>query len=496
MYRIFLITAASFFFCIFHVSLSHAQIRVSAETSGMLTTGDAAPFWLQSNRYGIYSAEKNQFLTRLGAEKDFPLSSGIRLLTGAALIARPGNTSTLSFNELYIKLYGYGLEVAAGRFYNTSPTHNESLGMGSLGISRNAAPVPQIRIGLQDWTSIPFTGEFVQVKGHLAHGWLGNNRFTENPLLHEKTGYIRFGGRLPVNIYGGLAHYAIWSGTHPEDGRVPARFSDFMDVFLGLAGDTYTPGADQAYALGNHLGAWDFGFFLETDPFNITAYRQFPLETKDNLKFKSFQDALTGISVRFSEESPFPLDEFVYEYLYSKHQDGPRRYNTFGDGQLCIDFPEQCRDNYRGNENYYNHEFYKTGWVYQTKTMGNPLFTAAEQNRGVFNNRVIAHHIGMSSDIGRIRLTGKATYSRNYGKRCDNRIPDLGEGDLFEIQCTDIIVNSGGISLDQWSFMLGAEQPLPVRNAENFTVFIDLAADTGKIAGTQFGSLFGIRWTP
>jgi hypothetical protein len=479
------------------VHTTTAQSRSSAETAGIISTSDTTPFWFQSNQYGIYAADGSQLMTRLQYHAVRTDAGAFDIRYGADLIARPGNSATLNFNQGYLGIQSYGIELIAGRFHNTSPIHDEELSMGSLGISTNASPVPQVRIGLADWTSVPFTRDFLQIKGHIAHGWLGSRRYTEDLLLHEKVGHLRLGGNLPVNFYAGLAHYVKWGGNHPEYGDIPTRWSDFKNVFFAYPGDEQTPGPMQTYVLGDHLGAWDFGFFIDIGETNITLYRQHPLESRDNLKLKSLQDALTGISINLPENSPIPIRRFLYEYMYTKYQDGPRRENFGG----VIE-----RDRYRGNENYYNHGIYRSGWVYNYRTIGNPLFMPSDENMGVFNNRIVAHHIGIISHLfDGIQLTAKATFSRNYGKYCDNRVPDLGERELFGVECgpdqwgdnaTEMIHTIAGHSVDQWSFLAGVTVPLRLFENQNVQLMVKLAFDNGALAGDQAGGFVGLRWLP
>ncbi|MCC5941018.1 MAG: hypothetical protein JJU37_05700 [Balneolaceae bacterium] len=489
---------ALLFFVSFTSGAAQTQTHTSFETSALISSEGTTPFWLQSNRYGMYSQNGSQFFTRFQYHSSIDDLGPFDILYGADLIARPAINSTINFNQGYLKLRAYGFELAAGRFHNTSPLHDEELSMGSLGVSANANPIPQVRIGLYDWTSIPFTNDFIEIRGHLSHGWLGSRRFTDDVLLHEKVGHLRVGGDLPVNLYGGLAHYAKWGGNnHPVDGDIPARLSDWWNVFFALGGDEFTPGAEQAYALGDHLGAWDLGFYLNLDDVNVKVYRQFPLETKDNLKFKSPQDALTGISFEFSENVRLPFDRFLYEFLYTKFQDGARRPNIVN-GRNCVENPDPtiCRDNYRGNEDYYNHGLYRTGWAYNFRTIGNPLFILNEENLGIVNNRIVGHHVGFVSTFGDVQLTGKATYSRNYGKYCDNRIPDIGEGELFGIRCENIVDTIGGRMIEQWSFMASSVIPLNLSELPNLSLLFELAFDNGALVGDQFGGLIGIRWNP
>jgi hypothetical protein len=445
----------------------------------------------------MYSANGSQAYSRIQYHQRFKDISFFNLGVGGDFIARAGNDPSLFLNRGYLKMDAFGFEIAAGRFYNTSPTHNEEVGMGSLGVSRNITPIPQVRFGSKDWLAVPLTNEFLEVKGHISHGWLGSNRYTESVLLHEKSAHLRVGGSLPLNIYGGLAHYVLWGGkNHPAEGDIPSRFSDFKNVFLAKGGDEFTPGQEQAFILGDHKGAIDAGLFLDLKNTSITVYRQFPIETKDNLKLKSPQDALTGISLQFSDDSPLPFTQFVYEYLYTKYQDGARRPNILNDGFNCTENPGVCRDDYRGNENYYNHGLYRTGWAYNFRSIGNPLFTVNEENLGFLNNRIVGHHVGFVSQVGDAKISAKGTYSRNYGIRCDNRIPDLGEGELFGIECRNSVETIGGRRLDQWSFQTGAELPVPMHSSGLTTFIFELAFDNGAIAGSQTGVLIGLRWQP
>ncbi len=484
------------FFLMAAVHTSTAQVQTSIETSGIISSNDTTPFWFQSNRHGMYAPDGSQFMTRFQYYSNQNEVGIFDIQFGADMIARPGNNATLNFNQGYLNIHAYGVELIAGRFHNTSPLQDDQLSMGSLGISTNASPIPQIRLGLTDWTPIPFTKEFLKIKGHISHGWLGSRRYTEDLLLHEKVGHLRVGGNLPINVYAGLAHYVKWGGNHPEYGDIPTRWSDFKNVFLAYPGDEQTPGPMQTYVLGDHLGAWDFGFFLDIGKTNISLYRQHPLESRDNLKLKSLQDALTGILIDLPETSSLPVRRFLYEYLYTKYQDGPRRENFGGD---------LTRDRYRGNENYYNHGIYRSGWVYNYRTIGNPLFIPSEKNMGVLNNRIVAHHIGLISNIDRAELTMKATFSRNYGKYCDNRVPDLGEGELFGVECaednwndnaTEFIHTVSGHSVDQWSFLAGMSIPIRFIENQNIRFILELAFDNGSLAGDQFGALIGLRWLP
>lgn len=473
------------FYQIVGVLESKAQSVNFIETSTILSTDQTTPFWFQSNRHGIYSPEGSQFLLRASYHLSEEIISGLTVRAGADLVGRPGTFSTLYLNQGYLSAETFGLELTAGRFHNTSPIHDPLLSSGSLGISNNAIPVPQVRIGLADWTPLPFTSGFVEVQGHIAHGWLGSRRYISDVLLHEKVVALRFGGERSFRPYAGVAHYAKWGGTDPRGREVPVRWSDFFNVLLAMPGDEKTPGPDQSYVLGDHLGALQAGFFWNLGDTDILVYRQFPFELKANLMLKSYMDALTGISVTLSENVSF-LNRILYEYIYTKYQAGPR--------ELRDDRDPDDRGDFRYNENYYNHYFYRSGWTYLMRSLGTPLFTLNEENLGIFNNRVVGHHLGFVSSAGAATFTGMATFTRNYGKMCDNRVPDLGEGELFGLECVNIVENVGGRSIAQWALVLGAEAPIPYGGTLPLHASLELALDRGGLTGNRAGILLGLRW--
>lgn len=460
-------------------AITKAQgLKTSIDVIGVGSSSDNTPFWIESNRFGRYSSGGSQVLTRIQAlGTSAPESFGpFRFFYGADLIARPGNKSTVSFNQAYLKIRAGAFELAGGRFHSMSPVHDKTLSMGSLGVSGNAVPVPQIRFGIPEWTGIPFTNNYVQIRAYLAHGWLEENRYTKSPLYQEKVGHLRFGGDFPLNLYGGIAHYAMWGGTdNPQFGDLPARFSDFFRVFIGVGGDERAPDVEADYLLGDHLGAWDFGFFLELENVDMKFYRQLPLETKDNLKLKSLQDALNGISIRFDESLNLPIDGLTYEFLYTKWQDGPRTENILNDGTRCSEFPERCRDPFQGNENYYNHHIYRVGWATQGRTIGNPLFRTSdvpvsELVDGIINNRIVAHHLGIEATQFKTNIVGKITVSRNYGTRNDP-FPE---------------------PVNQFSVGILTQRSITLFN-QPVVLLADVAMDSGDLVGSQFGASLGIR---
>jgi hypothetical protein len=153
-------------------------------------------------------------------------------------------------------------------------------------------------------------------------------------------------------------------------------------------------------------------------------------------------------------------------------QDGPRRPN-----------PDTERDSFRGNENYYNHYLYLTGWSYNRRAIGTPLFTTRENNLGISNNRVVAHHLGLNFQLlENLNTILKVTFSRNYGnwgpaEGENNPSPSLGEP--FDE------------TKKQLSILFGARFPINIYN-NSLTFISNIAYDKGNLIGSQLGFSIGI----
>ncbi|WP_243664813.1 capsule assembly Wzi family protein [Rhodothermus marinus] len=187
--------------------------------------------------------------------------------------------------------------------------------------------------------------------------WFDDPRHTRGTYLHQKFLY----GRLNLHgwqLYGGLVHDAQWGGTSPIYGPQPDGIDDWWRVFWGMGGAPDAPPADQVYYQGNHLGIWDVGLKGRIGTVGLHIYRHFLFNDKDGLKLKNPGDGLLGVALTFEN---LPVAQLVYEYLYSKRQSGPMP-------------PGPGRGGPGGQDNYYNHWLYRSGWTYYGRTISNPLF--------------------------------------------------------------------------------------------------------------------------
>jgi hypothetical protein len=118
-----------------------------------------------------------------------------------------------------------------------------------------------------------------------------------------------------------------------------------------------------------------------------------------------------------------------------------------------------------GAENYYNNYIYSDGWDYKGLNLGNPLFTTREFARSTLvekngenflNNRIHAITVGFLKSVGDISLTGKVTFSKNYGTCRTSGAPYRGVGGTTLNPSPELQFHTQ----NQWSSYLKADKPI------------------------------------
>ncbi len=449
-----------------------SDISYDATLSGTVGGGDHSALWLHSNRHGIASGETNSGYLRGGVFRPYSADSLYqwRYGYGADIAVAANHASTLIIQQLYadiawkkglltIGAKEQPLEMKDGRFSSGGLTH---------GI--NARPVPQVRLELKDWWTIPYTKGWLQLKGHIAYGMMTDknwqhdfthrtHRYTDNALFHSKAGYLRIQNDdydYPLSFEAGLQMACQFGGTtytpNNEGGMNKIKnskgFSAFWHAFVPGGGEVQEQGTAFENTEGNNLGSYLFRLNCNKKYWRGAIYFEKYFEDQsgmfqldydgygsgENWNSKSrrkyllydFKDMLLGLEYEQKDGTWFR--NLVVEYLYTKYQSGPV-YHDHNKGRS---------DHIGGNDNYYNHHIYP-GWEHWGEAIGNPLFYSPIFNENgevsFMNNRFMAFHIGIGGQPTKeisYRLLGTweeglGTYRKPFSQK-EHQLNFLAEG--------------------------------------------------------------------
>lgn len=438
------------------------SLEYKVEMQASLAEGEHEPLWLNANKYGLSSLSKSnaylraQLLCPLDkwADPTWDLGYGIDLALAS------GFTSKLVVQQAYAELkYKKGLLTVGAKEFPME-LKNQRLSSGSQALGINARPVPQLRLELPDYWTIPGLGGWAGLKGHVSYGMLTDNNwqkgFTErsrkhavNTLYHSKAGYVRLGkpGNRRLTVEAGLEMACLFAGDSylyvnkkwqyiPNEKGVGALWH----ALIPSGGETIEP-ATYKNTSGDDLGAWvlrlnyDHGdwqlslygdhFFDDESALFMVDYDGYGHGQEWNVKkdwhffLYDMKDIMLGVELQL-RNNPW-LSNVVVEYLSTKYQSGP----IYHDHTPAISY------HLGGRDNYYNH-FVEPGWQHWGQVMGNPLFRSPLYNDSreisVENNRFTAWHLGAEGkplpNVGYRLLattqTGYGTYDNPYFRRKHN----------------------------------------------------------------------------
>ena len=443
-------------------------LEYEAKVGVVGATSEALPFWMTANQYGRVDPRSAGALLDLTIRKPIRSAKTIDYGIGVELLGRASERSTLHAHQLYGLLKTGPLHVQAGWREHTSGMVDSTLSMGSTQWSRNAPPMPKLSVAVPKYVAVPGTRGFVAIRGYLAHGWFGPERYVDRPYLHEKYAYLRIRfPRLPVQGHAGFIHNVVWAGTHPKQGNLPDGFSNFLRVLTGqgASAESNAPSGEQRNVLGNTVAAYDFAVTFAIGGLRGQASRQFYIEDTVGLAFRSVWDGLWSLSLR-REQTGHPIDALLYEHLRMTRQ-GAR-----------FDLGEP-----RGADSYYNNHFYRSGWTYGGRTIGTPLLTAGTNVPGVVNNIVAAHHVGFEGTVlPYLRYRALLTYSRNYG----------ASGVCQNPKCTTRGTNRT-TRRDRYVVYVAAEGAMPGW-PDGLSARLGLATELGAFTPDRLGLSLGLQW--
>lgn len=400
-----------------------------AELNGSVAGGDHTPFWLVNGRYGLSSLKKNNGYLRAGAFRHADKQSRWDWDFGVDLVGAAHYTSEFVVQQLYAGVRYRCLDLYIGSKENPTMFLDPQLSSGDMVQSINARPVPQVRLGVERYTYIPFTKHKLAFRAYFAMGMFtdqdwqytftkGEHTRNKRVLYHSKGLFLRWGDtqKFPLTVEGGLEMAAQWGGEIIySNGKIVKPGHSFKN-FLKAIFPASSSSTDESLAgdviniEGNHVGQWNLAvaWTPKDQDWGARLYYQHFFDDHSMMFFDYlWRDMLLGVELQLPK-NPF-VKKFVYEYLITKDQSGPVIWDK------TPEIPEQISS----GDNYYNNFLYNA-WQHWGMAIGNPLLTSPIYNTdGVitfYNNRVKAHHFGFTGEPLRdLDYRVLFSYNRSWG---------------------------------------------------------------------------------
>ncbi len=392
------------------------SLLYGVELLGVTSTGKFTPFLLQSNRNGNISALPHSGNLSVGVSKP---SAHLRRWWdydfAVQLTGRMADTKKMDapfINQLYAHARLLFVDITAGIApYHVGP-QDDNLSSGGLLFSQNAAPMPRISVGIDQYTAFPGLYGYLEVRGGLTHAWFNDNQYVNKSYLHHAFAGVRVGGKLPVRIGYEFHHAAQWGGYSPVWGDLGNDLHAFINAVLARSGGSMAN--DQINAQGNHIGSQILTAEFNYDGWHARAYWQTLFEDGPILfmtNTMNLPDGLWGIHLS-QDKWPF-ISGFTYEFLNTTDQSGPYHDR---DGFI-----------YGGSDSYFTNGIYRNGWNYFLRTIGNPYITSPiydailqggatkQDDLQSTNNRVRVHFVGIEGDIYGYQYRLIGSHAKNYG---------------------------------------------------------------------------------
>lgn len=486
------------------------------EAEAIMAAGsnEFAPYYIMSNNHGILSQSKDALL-RLSLKQDwdttrrFSYGFGAEVIggyasatdylrfypdatangipgaidvTNGALLPHSERPAAFWLQQLYGELRYRGVFMTVGLKAHRSALLNFALSSGDLVESGNSRPIPEVRVGFNDFQNIPFTNGWVQIQGELSYGKLTDNKWLRNhynyydahlnqgALYTYKRCYFRTKPSMPLSVTVGLQVGGFFGGqtTSYAQGKVyrEKTFSKGIKQFFKML--VPSDGGGQAYYSGSSLGSWDLMFrYRLKDGSTLKAYLQKPWEDGSGIGWLNGFDGLWGLE--FRPANPGLISAVVVEYLDFTNQGGPIHWDPDDVPGTDITTRAEGCDNY-----YYNHEY--NAYAYYGMAIGTPFMVSPIYNTDGYlqfaANRLRGFHVGLEGQLTREiswRLLGG--YRKSWG----------GGSVPFVTPKEDISVMVEGI----WT----------PRDVEGLKVKAQFGLDHGSLLGNNTGAMVSVSYS-
>lgn len=437
-------------------------INYNVEVQGALARHQT-PLWLNANRYGLSSLERANGYARASVIRPLANDDNRRwgIGYGADMAVALHYTSRVVVQQAFVEARWLHGVLSVGSKEYPMELKNNRLSSGSQALGINARPVPQVRLALPKYWTLPFAHDWLHLKGHIAYGRMTDDgwqheftgrasKYADDVLYHSKAGYLMIGNPdrfYPLSLELGLEMACTFGGTAyapQRDGTTIVRkggtgIADFWHAFVPAGSDV---GEGQyGNIAGDQLGSWVARVNYDADTWAFHLYADHFFEDHSQMLHVDYDGYGKGEEWNVKKDRRFLLYRLkdimlggeievkygswirgvVVEYLHTKDQSGPVNH----------DRTKGIPDHVAGIDNYYNH-YILTGWQHWGQVIGNPLYRSPIYNADgtieVKDNRFRALHLGVNGSPTesldyRVLATwqeGLGTYDDAYTKKRHN----------------------------------------------------------------------------
>ena len=148
------------------------DIRYNVEMQGSFSKGKT-PLWLNANKYGLSSMEKNNGYLRGCVIRSLTTDSSRCWGIGYGLdIAVPIHyTSDVVIQQAFIEARWLHGVLSIGAKEYPMELKNQTLSSGSQTLGINARPIPQVRLSLPEYWILPFANHWLSFNPHCSSFW-------------------------------------------------------------------------------------------------------------------------------------------------------------------------------------------------------------------------------------------------------------------------------------------------------------------------------------
>jgi len=353
------------------------QIGGNISATGFIHSQGELPFWLYSNTRARVSSDTD-FAGHSSIYIDYLQNEDWTFKIQGGVFYDNGYYRNLQMDELFAEINYKNFGLVVGRKQRKELYDGLSASDMNFAWSVNSRPIPGIQFSMNE----PFwllRSKALGFELEWDEFFLEKTRYVSNARLHHKKlafHYRKQGFKLSL----GLDHYAQWAGTSPETGVQPKAVSDYFRVITGRGGGENSVEGERQNALGNHLGVYSAQLSQDFNYLNVQLIYNHFFEDGSGSRFANIPDGKYAINV--SNRNPGAWwNAILYEFYYTKNQSK----NSGG---------PQDTDAY-----FNNFQAYRSGWTYHDRIIGLPFFAFDASIPAVTNDKFLAHHFGIASEL-------------------------------------------------------------------------------------------------